>query len=152
MTMFPEVVSLGAGEDGFMSDHAVSEVNDSSLGLQPPMEAHQLDQNVDILPPNQIPTSNFSTTSLRELSRSGIYWRQPAVMILSGVLGILLSIGHHIYYSKLHGTLASTPDKQQWPIRFGTAFSILTMICFSVAISEACTQLMGCDVYFPSFT
>jgi hypothetical protein len=93
--------------------------------------------------------SNHSTIvskSARPQPYWGIYWAQPVLMVSSGLLGILLAIGHHAYYSKLNGTLASTPEKQQWPIGFGTAFSISAVMCLGVAISEACTQCLWARV------
>ncbi|CZR62929.1 uncharacterized protein PAC_12826 [Phialocephala subalpina] len=92
------------------------------------------------VPPVSTIPSSASLEGSCERIRWHIHWKQPALMICSGLFGVLLALGHHTYYSKLHGTLASTAEKQQWPIRIGTVFSILTITFFSVAISEAYTE------------
>lgn len=53
------------------------------------------------------------TGSLRD-----IYWRSPATMVACFLLGVLTSLGHHLYYSSLDGDLVGDVDDQQRRLRF----------------------------------
>lgn len=79
----------------------------------------------------------------------GIHWLVPAKMLALLVAGIALAIGHHCYYHSLAGTevlssanQASTWDtnRQEWKIRFGTAFAFLAKTCLASSIAIAYTQ------------
>ena len=79
----------------------------------------------------------------------GIHWLVPAQMLSLFVAGIGLAIGHHYYYHSLAGTevmpatrIVSQWDigRQEWKIRFGTAFAFLAKTCLATAIAIAYTQ------------
>ena len=68
---------------------------------------------------------------------------------VSIVAGIVLSVGHHCYYQSLTGTEVVTTDRiisqwdtdrQEWKIRFGTAFAFLAKTCLATTITIAYTQ------------
>ena len=79
----------------------------------------------------------------------GIHWLVPAKMLALFATGIALAIGHHCYYHSLAGTevlstanQASTWDtnRQEWKIRFGTAFAFLAKTCLASSVAIAYTQ------------
>jgi hypothetical protein len=79
----------------------------------------------------------------------GIHWQAPAKMLSLFVAGVALAIGHHCYYRSLAGTKviptasltsAWDTDRQEWKIRFGTAFAFLAKACLTTAIAIAYTQ------------
>jgi hypothetical protein len=89
--------------------------------------------------PEQRPISNYMDLTRIPYSPI-IHWIQPATMIFYSLVGVLVAAGHHIYYNSQSGTLVSTSERQQWPIRFGTAFSFVAIASFNIAVSEAYTQ------------
>lgn len=73
----------------------------------------------------------------------------PAFMVLSLFTGILLAIGHHLFYSSLDGTqvhsgvyrIAGTNvSPQQYNIAVGTTFAFLVKASLTLAVSIAYTQ------------
>lgn len=72
--------------------------------------------------------------------QQAIYWKQAGYMFILAFNGAALAIGHHIYYSKLDGTLVASASHQQWAIRFGTAFSFLVQSCLQSSTVLACGQ------------
>jgi hypothetical protein len=79
----------------------------------------------------------------------GIYWLAPAKMLSLFIAGIALAVGHHCYYRSLAGTkvmptdIAASAwdiDRQEWKIRFGTAFAFLAKTCLATSIAIAYTQ------------
>jgi hypothetical protein len=48
---------------------------------------------------------------------SGIHWLYPIRMTITLLAGLLLAIGHHIYYSWLDGRVVGSATKQQWALR-----------------------------------
>ena len=116
--------------------------------------------------PDSIPTENQSekptqsstmvpSTPLSSVQGSaqvvqwGIHWLVPAKMLALLVLGITLAVGHQCYYHSLAGTeVFSTTNqtsawdtsRQEWKIRFGTAFAFLAKTCLASSIAIAYTQ------------
>ncbi|KAF7907530.1 uncharacterized protein EAF01_005116 [Botrytis porri] len=69
-------------------------------------------------------------------------WQQPTLMISMLSIGFLLSIGHHVFYNSLDGTIAGDLARQAWSLQVGAAFAFLAVICFRVAIVAALNQLI----------
>jgi hypothetical protein len=78
-----------------------------------------------------------------------IDWRAPSLMTASLVAGVVLAIGHHVFYSKLDGSSAPASDydlggwtipKQQANIAGGTAFAFLVKASLVVAVGTAYIQ------------
>jgi hypothetical protein len=67
-----------------------------------------------------------------------ICWLSAAQMGGLFLLGLATAIGHHILYTSLDGSLAGGVNRQQWSIRFGTAFAYLTQT--SLAASVVCAH------------
>lgn len=63
-------------------------------------------------------------------------------MISSLLSGLLLAIGHHFYYTSLHGTIVESQDQQEWFFRIGTGMAFLTRAFLSAAIGLACSQIL----------
>ena len=82
---------------------------------------------------------------------SGIPWQAPATIVLSLTVGILLAIGHHLFYSSLHGReavgngykiLGADVSPQQLYVAIGTAFAFLVKAALITAVSTAYLQLL----------
>lgn len=67
-------------------------------------------------------------------------WFIPTMMVGSFVLGIVFAGSHHAYCTGLDDTIVGSAARQQWPIRFGTAFALLTQVCLSNATTTAYIQ------------
>lgn len=70
----------------------------------------------------------------------GIAMRTPVIMVTWAVAGFILSIGHHFYYDRLDGSIAGTSNQQNWALRFGTAFSFLTIALLKASCDAAYKQ------------
>ena len=79
----------------------------------------------------------------------GIYWVTPAAMLAALFCGIMFSIGHHVFYASLAGTLASSGSysiagtsisKQQFHTGVGTTFAFLVKSTLALAVSIAYVQ------------
>ena len=82
----------------------------------------------------------------------GVYWVQPTWMVMFLIGGFLLAWAHHVYYYALDGTLVSSTSRQQWAIRFGTAFAYLTQSCLKASVITACTQCIWAKLRKKAFT
>jgi hypothetical protein len=82
----------------------------------------------------------------------GVYWVQPTWMVMFLISGTLLAWAHHVYYYALDGTLVSSTSRQQWTIRFGTAFAYLTQSCLKASVITACTQCVWAKLRKKAFT
>ncbi|TEY50435.1 hypothetical protein BOTCAL_0276g00160 [Botryotinia calthae] len=67
-------------------------------------------------------------------------WQQPTFMCSMLLSGLVLAIGHHVYYNSLNGTPAGNSTRQNWSIRFGTAFASLVVVCFKAVTVSALGQ------------
>jgi uncharacterized membrane protein len=65
-----------------------------------------------------------------------------ALIITNLVLGILLSVGHHLFYASLDGGIVQTLSQQEWYLRTGTGFSFLVRAFLSASIGSAYIQLL----------
>jgi len=63
-------------------------------------------------------------------------------MIASLFSGILLALGHHLFYNRLKGQLVRGVTQQQLNIAIGTSFAFLIKTFLVVAVSIAYTQIM----------
>lgn len=80
------------------------------------------------------------------------WWKEPLYMILFAVLGLGLAIGHHGYYSSLHGSLAGSNRKQQWAHNFGNMFAVAVVAVLHAANGLAYSQYFWRVVRGKSFT
>lgn len=111
----PSTISSEISSSRFGAHEVLKNVSSRSLS-----EAHEFSHNA----PNELPKdcqtvtvleqapSSASGNSSNKTVRWNIYWKQPVFMIGLGLFGLLLALGHHMYYSRLHGNLASTPENQ----------------------------------------
>ncbi|PVH94820.1 hypothetical protein DM02DRAFT_675910 [Periconia macrospinosa] len=72
--------------------------------------------------------------------RNHRYASSVALVISSFIGGVLFAIAHHLYYSKLNDQVVGSPARQQWSIRFGSAFAFLTQVCLAHAAGAACIE------------
>jgi len=47
-----------------------------------------------------------------------IRWKYPALMVVSLLLGAMLSVAHHMYYKWLNGQDVGSTNDQQWSLRY----------------------------------
>ncbi|KAL1595906.1 hypothetical protein SLS60_009596 [Paraconiothyrium brasiliense] len=87
-------------------------------------------------------TPFHNTTSQREIAR-----RVPISMLALFISGILVSVGHHLFYSRLDGTVVQSAEEkasryvtQIWIIRYGTAFAFLAKTLLASAVVIAYKQ------------
>lgn len=88
----------------------------------------------------------LSTQPTQKTTRWQIHWRAPA--LIPGLLfaGIALALGHHFYYMSLNGTVVSSDARQEWALRFGTAFAFLTQSSLVASAGVAYTQRLWVTV------
>ncbi|KAL3419653.1 hypothetical protein PVAG01_08151 [Phlyctema vagabunda] len=72
----------------------------------------------------------------------GINWlHEPVQMILLFIAGVLLAVGHHLFYADLDGQAVSTATFSQSSVKqVGQAFVFLTLWCIKGSITEAYNQ------------
>lgn len=79
-----------------------------------------------------------------------IYWVTPVTIGLAFATGILLALGHHLFYQHLAGSAVPAGDynaplvgvsKQQFNIAVGTAFAFLVKSMLSLAVTASYTQV-----------
>lgn len=95
--------------------------------------------------PKVTKTPKSPTTRLRDLTLNngqlsqkyidwGVQWeQQPAFIVLCASFGLLLAVGHHMFYLRLNHTLAGTQGRQQFAHAFGNmlAISVATLFAFT---------------------
>lgn len=88
-----------------------------------------------------------------KLIRWGVKWyKEPMYMVLFAIIGLGLAIGHHGYYSSLHGSLAGSNTKQQWAHNIGNMFAIAVVATLHAANGLAYSQYSWTVVRGKSFT
>lgn len=78
-----------------------------------------------------------------------VYWRAPLSMVGAISAGVLLILGHHLFYQSLAGSEIPTAyhgafgvSKQKLNTSAGTAFAFLVKACFAYSLSVAYAQLV----------
>ncbi|KAE9368893.1 hypothetical protein N431DRAFT_382690 [Stipitochalara longipes BDJ] len=78
----------------------------------------------------------------------GLYWKAYTTMVSSLFCGMLLALGHHLFYISLNGKPVGAPQhiirgvtRQQLNLTLGTLFAFLVKACLAVAITTAYTQI-----------
>ncbi|KAF5689603.1 hypothetical protein FCIRC_1298 [Fusarium circinatum] len=66
----------------------------------------------------------------------------PILMTGSLFLGLVLAIGHHLYYHYLDGRIVKTQNQQEWFLRVGTGIAFLARALLSAAVGFAYTQIL----------
>lgn len=82
--------------------------------------------------------------------QSHIHWQAPFLILGFLVTGVLLSVGHHLFYLSLDGSVVSAHgfklfgsnhSQQQLDLAIGTTFSFLVRACFALSVSTAYYQI-----------
>ncbi|PNP81395.1 hypothetical protein FNYG_05201 [Fusarium nygamai] len=76
----------------------------------------------------------------------------PILMTGSLFLGLVLAIGHHLYYHYLDGRIIKSQNQQEWFLRVGTGIAFLTRALLSAAVGFAYTQILWRTLRFKSVT
>ena len=80
-----------------------------------------------------------------------IHWLAPTTVVLALGAGVLFAVGHHLFYSGLHGEAVHNQDfnllganvsTQQINITAGTVFAFLVNFSLETALATAYTQLV----------
>lgn len=108
--------------------------------------------------PSRPPSSGQTTGNSGQASQNTqmtttwqIHWRAPTLILgLLGV-GIALALGHHFYYQSLSGTVVSSNTRQEWALRFGSAFAFLTQSSLVASAGVAYTQRVWVTVKKKAF-
>ncbi|KAF7549449.1 hypothetical protein G7Z17_g6372 [Cylindrodendrum hubeiense] len=83
-----------------------------------------------------------SSSSSRRMPPFKAHWATPSLMIGSVFLGLLLAVGHHLFYSSKNGQIVTSSDQQVWNLRVGTGLAFLVKASLTAAASMAYTQLL----------
>ena len=92
----------------------------------------------------------FNIDTVRK-STASTPWQAPATIIASLFMGVMLAIGHHLFYNSLHGRQARTDgykilgsdiSPQQMAVAGGTALAFLVKSALVTALSTAYLQLL----------
>jgi hypothetical protein len=83
-------------------------------------------------------------------SQKKFHWVAPTAMVSAFLVGCMLSFGHHLFYTKLAGTITPTGryntfagnqiSKQELNTAVGTAFAFLVKAMLALAVSTAYVQ------------
>ncbi len=96
---------------------------------------------------DHVRNSNGSAyTAQSKPPRKVVQWGVPISKLLRMIgcvlLGILLALGHHLFFSSLNTTAVGSTSRQQWAIAFGTAFAFLIASFLGLAVSSAYSQFI----------
>ena len=79
----------------------------------------------------------------------GIHWRACTSMVASLLFGILLALGHHLFYNNLNGKPVGAPEhviigvtRQQLNLTLGTLFAFLVNAFLGIAVTTSYTQIV----------
>ena len=81
-----------------------------------------------------------ASNSIRRLVKWNIHWQKPTLIASYTLGGVMSAIGHHVYYGYMDTKIVSTVDRQQWALRFGTAFTVCAIGLLRCALIESYTQ------------
>lgn len=82
---------------------------------------------------------------------AGVHWVAPAIILASLISGIVIAVGHHLFFQSLHGKRAPTNgymvwgtevSRQEMNTAIGTAFAFLVKVALVSAVSTAYIQLI----------
>jgi hypothetical protein len=80
---------------------------------------------------------------------SGIHWRASTIMVTSLLFGMLLALGHHLFYNHLNGKPVGAPEhviigvtRQQLNLTLGTLFAFLVNAFLGIAVTTSYTQVV----------
>jgi len=81
-------------------------------------------------PPPDVPNNQMSDTAVARTAQHtastrqahGISWRSSSLMLTCFVLGLLASIGHHLFYQHFSGSIVGGKNEQERNIRFACLY------------------------------
>jgi hypothetical protein len=122
----------------------INEVGDESLSTRSPMSLSvpYLSSSFRVDDSDRESAEGHEELAIKTTSlvRWGIYWKQPALMIAFALCGLTGAFGHHLYYHLMDKKVVSSTETQQWPLRFGTAFSVFIVAMLRAAVIAAYNQ------------
>lgn len=92
---------------------------------------------------------SVTATTTSTFNEDPVQWRislyTPTSMVALFISGILVAIGHHLFYSRFHGNPVENStelESQTWIIRYGTAFAFVAKTLLAGAVVIAYKQHM----------
>lgn len=79
--------------------------------------------------------------NINERSQNRVHWRHPTFMAVSFLAGLVLAIGHHIYYSWLHGRVVGSTERQQWSLRLVKMLLLIAHTLFKITYIKFLTSI-----------
>ncbi|KAF2139835.1 uncharacterized protein K452DRAFT_274310 [Aplosporella prunicola CBS 121167] len=113
----------------------------SNDGRPPSPAEHVSPSGAPLIHKNPMTKSEIETTgTCLKSSLWNLHLLAPIMMMVTFLLGIAFSLGHHFYYTWLDGQIVLSTNRQQWALRFGNVFAFLAKVCFCSAAQIAFTQ------------
>ncbi|KAL6887058.1 hypothetical protein GGI43DRAFT_417555 [Trichoderma evansii] len=76
------------------------------------------------------------------MPRFKISWVVPGLMIGNTICGILVAVGHHLFYKSLDKQTVGTQSQQEWNARIGTGMAFCVKMFLTAAAGFAYTQVL----------
>ncbi|ORY19432.1 hypothetical protein BCR34DRAFT_595399 [Clohesyomyces aquaticus] len=135
-TADPQHIQVSPVDSEYIFDHEI--ICPDHHDLDTPSTTHNF---IDYENPRNHRKSDYGLLGREQLSR-GFWdrWLSPLLMIISLLLGVALSVGHHRYYERMDGREVGTIERQQWVLQTGAAFAISASAFLKTAVGIACTQ------------
>lgn len=148
-TLASEVSSLHAGyDDGYLS---YQDIFSSSRAAT--LVSGDQDGGDYVRPKKtQDTTQDTGTGTGTGTTTWGVNWRAPSLMLASLLCGAALALGHHFHYASLDGTVVSSGPRQEWALRFGSAFAVMVQSCLVASVAVAYAQRVWVTVGRRSLT
>jgi hypothetical protein len=93
--------------------------------------------------------SSIADTQRQRIDKPGrshqlrqIHWKNPALLGISLLAGIILALIHHFFYRYWNGKAVQSDVQQRWIIRAGTAFAFCFRASLAVGTSVAFVQYL----------
>lgn len=76
------------------------------------------------------------------MPRLQISWAVPCLMVGCAICGILMAVGHHLFYVSLDKQIVGTQSRQEWNVRIGTGMAFCVKMFLTAAAGIAYTQVL----------
>ncbi|ROV96276.1 hypothetical protein VMCG_07704 [Cytospora schulzeri] len=91
-------------------------------------------------PGDQVGHGGQKTSDSEKTATWKIHWMAPSLILACLLAGVAFALGHHFHYNSLDGTMVSSQPRQEWALRFGSAFAVLTQSCLVASVGAAYAQ------------
>ncbi|KAF2674051.1 hypothetical protein BT63DRAFT_366381 [Microthyrium microscopicum] len=84
----------------------------------------------------------FGHQTLSDVSPHDISVRSPTIMLSFWVSGMLLCVGHHLFYRQIENMVVQSAGEQQWNIRIGSIFALVIKMLLAGSVWCAYKQCL----------